>query len=104
MKRVDTGRGNTAMTCVQPANLTEGLVKPAKECAIVIFGAAGDLTRRLLIPALYNLARSFSIVRCVAHAPMSSDDFRTKMSGYSRVCNGSSRHAAMAMASSDFTI
>jgi len=39
------------MTCVNVANLTdEGLVKPAKECAIVIFGAAGDLTRRL-IPA-----------------------------------------------------
>jgi len=39
------------MTCVNVANLTdEGLVKPAKECAIVIFGA-GDLTRRLLIPA-----------------------------------------------------
>jgi glucose-6-phosphate 1-dehydrogenase len=28
-----------------------------KPCAIVIFGANGDLTRRLIIPALYNLAR-----------------------------------------------
>jgi glucose-6-phosphate 1-dehydrogenase len=27
-------------------------------CAIVIFGAAGDLTRRLLMPALYNLRRA----------------------------------------------
>jgi glucose-6-phosphate 1-dehydrogenase len=27
-------------------------------CAMVIFGAAGDLTRRLVVPALYNLARS----------------------------------------------
>ncbi|MFZ0993504.1 MAG: hypothetical protein WAN29_16485, partial [Candidatus Sulfotelmatobacter sp.] len=25
---------------------------------MVIFGAAGDLTARLLIPALYNLARA----------------------------------------------
>ena len=25
-------------------------------CVIVIFGAAGDLTKRLLIPALYNLS------------------------------------------------
>ena len=25
-------------------------------CAMVIFGAAGDLTKRLLVPALYNLA------------------------------------------------
>ena len=29
--------------------------KRAGPCAIVIFGAAGDLTRRLLVPALYNL-------------------------------------------------
>jgi len=30
--------------------------------AIAIFGAAGDLTKRLLIPALYNLAASsFSV-------------------------------------------
>src|SRR5262249_10532929 len=27
-------------------------------CAIVIFGANGDLTRRLIVPALYNLART----------------------------------------------
>jgi glucose-6-phosphate 1-dehydrogenase len=30
----------------------------APPCALVIFGAAGDLTRRLLIPALYNLCRA----------------------------------------------
>ena len=29
--------------------------KPAPKCTMVIFGAAGDLTKRLLIPALYNL-------------------------------------------------
>jgi glucose-6-phosphate 1-dehydrogenase len=32
--------------------------KPADPCAMVIFGATGDLTKRLVIPALYNLARS----------------------------------------------
>jgi glucose-6-phosphate 1-dehydrogenase len=31
--------------------------KPADSCIVVIFGAAGDLTRRLLVPALYNLRR-----------------------------------------------
>ncbi len=31
---------------------------PAGPCAMVIFGAGGDLTRRLLVPALYNLART----------------------------------------------
>ena len=30
----------------------------ADPCAMVIFGASGDLTHRLLIPALYNLART----------------------------------------------
>jgi glucose-6-phosphate 1-dehydrogenase len=54
-------------------------------CAMVIFGAAGDLTRRKLIPALYNLAKSqvlsreFAIVG-VARAKMSTEDFRNKLS------------------------
>ncbi len=30
--------------------------KPAGSCCMVIFGAAGDLTKRLVVPALYNLA------------------------------------------------
>jgi glucose-6-phosphate 1-dehydrogenase len=30
----------------------------APPCAMVIFGAAGDLTRRLIVPALYNLANA----------------------------------------------
>ncbi len=32
--------------------------RPADPCAMVIFGASGDLTSRLLVPALYNLART----------------------------------------------
>ena len=31
---------------------------PGEDCAIVIFGAFGDLTKRLVMPALYNLART----------------------------------------------
>ena len=31
-------------------------IAPAPPCTLVIFGAAGDLTKRLLMPALYNLA------------------------------------------------
>src|SRR5689334_18757993 len=30
--------------------------KPAGPCAMVIFGITGDLSRRLLLPSLYNLA------------------------------------------------
>jgi glucose-6-phosphate 1-dehydrogenase len=52
---------------------------------IVIFGAAGDLTKRLLLPALYNLARGNLLPKeCaivgVARAEMSTEDFRTKLS------------------------
>lgn len=33
-------------------------VAPAPPCAMVIFGAAGDLTKRLVVPALYNLVNA----------------------------------------------
>ena len=32
-----------------------GLLRAAGSCTLVIFGAAGDLTKRKLVPALYNL-------------------------------------------------
>jgi glucose-6-phosphate 1-dehydrogenase len=32
--------------------------KPADPCVMVIFGATGDLTKRLVMPALYNLVRT----------------------------------------------
>ena len=35
-------------------------------CAIVIFGANGDLTKRLIIPALYNLARTGLLPKTMA--------------------------------------
>src|SRR5438552_46478 len=53
-------------------------------CAMVIFGAAGDLTRRKLIPALYNLgkyrllSREFAVIG-VARNAMSTDEFRSKL-------------------------
>ena len=33
-------------------------LQPADPCTVVIFGASGDLTRRLLLPSLYNLAEA----------------------------------------------
>jgi glucose-6-phosphate 1-dehydrogenase len=33
-------------------------IKPPPSCAMVLFGANGDLTKRLIVPALYNLTRS----------------------------------------------
>jgi len=34
-----------------------GAGRPGDPCVMVIFGASGDLTKRKLIPALYNLAK-----------------------------------------------
>jgi len=39
-----------------PCDEAASVPKPMKPCAIVIFGATGDLTRRKLVPALYGLA------------------------------------------------
>lgn len=33
-------------------------LSPADPCTMVIFGAGGDMTKRLMIPALYNLSRT----------------------------------------------
>jgi len=54
------------------------------ECALVIFGANGDLTKRKLLPALYRLAyeRRLSAgcaVLGVSRTPLSDDQFREKM-------------------------
>jgi len=63
--------------------LLDGLrIEPTPEpTALVIFGASGDLTRRKLLPALYQLARGqrlparFSVIG-VARSAMSDDAFR----------------------------
>jgi glucose-6-phosphate 1-dehydrogenase len=53
-------------------------------CAIVIFGANGDLTKRKLIPALYRLAFDRRLPAAYAilgnsRTAMSDDDFRARM-------------------------
>ena len=63
---------------------TERIGRPGDPCVMVIFGASGDLTRRKLIPALYNLgknqllSREFAVVG-VAHDAMSTEEFRGKL-------------------------
>ncbi len=55
--------------------------RPGDPCAMVIFGASGDLTKRKLLPTLYNLAKKnlvpadFALVG-VAIEPMGDEDFR----------------------------
>jgi glucose-6-phosphate 1-dehydrogenase len=66
--------------------LRVGLVedRTGEPCAVVIFGASGDLTKRKLMPGLYNLAVSralpggFAVVG-VARRAKSDDDFRAEM-------------------------
>ena len=54
------------------------------ECAIVIFGASGDLTKRKLMPALYRLAydrrlsAGFAVIG-VSRTPLGDEGFREKM-------------------------
>jgi len=54
------------------------------ECAVVILGANGDLTKRKLIPALYRLAydrrlsAGFAVVG-ISRTPLSDEQFRDKM-------------------------
>src|SRR5262245_16576312 len=96
---IDPGRGATGTTTALPAPapgpaadgrpaesallpaeaaapaLPEGPGRPADPCVMVIFGGAGDLTKRKLLPSLYNLASNgllaaeFAVVG-VARAPL----------------------------------
>src|SRR6516165_7666272 len=56
----------------------------AEPCAIVIFGASGDLTKRKLLPSLYDLGSyhllpaHFSIIG-VARRPLTDDIFRDQL-------------------------
>ena len=56
----------------------------APSCAMVIFGANGDLTKRLIIPALYNLTRSgllpepFALIG-VDHNDIGADAWRERL-------------------------
>ena len=65
--------------------LTPAAAHPAPACTLVIFGAHGDLTKRLLMPALYNLTGSklldsnFSIVG-VDRVDGSDEEWRASLS------------------------
>src|SRR6266540_1835046 len=66
-----------------PNPLLDGLrIEPTPEpTALVIFGASGDLTRRKLLPAVYQLSRAQRLparftVLGVARSPMTDDQFR----------------------------
>jgi len=72
---------------------TRSSVAVADPCAIVIFGASGDLTHRKLIPALFelaacrSLARRFAIVG-FARSEMTDAAFQDSVTGAVRKNNG----------------
>jgi glucose-6-phosphate 1-dehydrogenase len=84
-------RGKGAPKTVTPApgadaaeTATAPVAGAPPPCAMVIFGASGDLTKRKLIPALYHLAqqgllpRGFALIG-VSSTDMSSEAFATKL-------------------------
>ncbi|PYU95664.1 MAG: glucose-6-phosphate dehydrogenase [Acidobacteria bacterium] len=53
-------------------------------CAMVIFGGSGDLTRRKLVPALYNLSRKRMIpggftILGISRSPMKDEEYRSRL-------------------------
>ncbi|WP_447980668.1 glucose-6-phosphate dehydrogenase [Candidatus Nitrospira bockiana] len=61
-----------------------GRKKVPEPCAIVIFGASGDLTRRKLIPALYNLQLDGMlppefVVLGTGRTPLTHEEFRAQL-------------------------
>jgi len=74
------------MAVLEENPLLEGLelARTPEPCALVIFGASGDLTRRKLFPAIYSLAHRqllpprFAVVG-VARTEWSDDEFRDSM-------------------------
>src|SRR5579864_7438677 len=59
----------------------DGVASPAEPCTVVLFGASGDLAKRKVIPAMYDLARHkalgprYAIVG-FARTAMSDESFR----------------------------
>src|SRR5690348_14228320 len=74
----------SAVAIPSPVRETRRARRVPDPCAIVIFGATGDLTHRKLMPALYTLSRlgmmpaEYAVVG-FARRPMTDDVFRQEM-------------------------
>src|SRR4029434_9455108 len=69
-----------------------GSAKKPHACVLVIFGASGDLTKRKLIPALYNLALEKRLpektaVIGYARSEMTHESFRERMREAVKECS-----------------
>jgi glucose-6-phosphate 1-dehydrogenase len=76
--------GRTLRTANCEAAASSPPMRVADPCTVVIFGATGDLARRKLLPALYNLASRKALpdrltVLGVGRKPMSNEAYRAKV-------------------------
>lgn len=86
MKRKEAAAPADATVALgSPLRLSElAAPRPAAPCAIVIFGAAGDLTKRKLVPALHHLAAAGLLPRDLAliglaRADLTTETFRAQL-------------------------
>ena len=70
--------GDAMSTSGTPAATLSTTELPADPCIMVVFGATGDLTRRLLMPALYNLANEGLLPEQFAIVAMGRSDYTTE--------------------------
>jgi glucose-6-phosphate 1-dehydrogenase len=67
-----------------PERAKRAVNRPAEPCSLVLFGATGDLAKRLVIPALYNLSRAemlpetFNLIG-VARAEETAESWRDQL-------------------------
>jgi glucose-6-phosphate 1-dehydrogenase len=79
----------SASALTQAEHLQSPLTKAAARCVLVLFGASGDLTKRKLVPALFNLAKAnllpdnFAILG-VAVDDLTLEQFRDQVTSFLR--------------------
>src|SRR6266404_3731800 len=76
---------NAAVASAQNEHKEPG--KAADPCVMVLFGASGDLTKRKLVPALFNLVKAKLLPKNFAVVGVSFDDlslekFRDQVTGF----------------------
>src|SRR5207244_10524265 len=94
MSKTALRTGEASVTGANPLLAGMRTARTPVPCALVIFGASGDLTMRKLVPGLYALASEGSLpagftVVGAGRTAMTDDEFRASMrqavKGYGRV-------------------
>src|ERR687883_1402882 len=74
---------STVLVEPNPIPMESPALPQAEPCVMVIFGATGDLMRRKLMPALWNLKGEGCLesvqILGIGRTPMTDDEFRASM-------------------------